>query len=124
MLLGNILGLGQGANAGWYSPLLPFLKSAESPLADGPLSTDMAGWIGSVIAIGSLFGTLLFGTIALWTGFKRSLLLSTLPIFTSWLLIIFGRYAWQLLLSRFLAGLTTGAVYVCMPQYVAEMSSD
>lgn len=77
-----------------------------------------------MISIGSLFGVLLFGSMALWTGFKRALLLATGPIVASWFLIIYGVFAWQLLLSRFLSGLTVGAVYVCMPQFVAEMSSD
>lgn len=116
--------LGQGTNAGWYSSALPLLKSDDTPLLDGALSTDMAGWVGAMISIGSLFGVLLFGSLALWIGFKRSLLLAAAPIISSWFLIIYGVFAWHLLLSRFLSGLTIGAVYVCMPQFVAEMSSD
>lgn len=123
-VVGNFLVFGQGAHAGWYSPVLPYLRSEDSPLLDGPLTTDMAGWIGSAVSMGSLLGVLTFGSLALWSGFRRALLLATAPIVGAWFLVAFGTYAWHLLLSRLLSGLTVGAVYVCMPQYVAEMSSD
>lgn len=123
-VIGNFLVFGQGTHAGWYSPTLPLLRSVDTPLLDGPLSTDMAGWIGSAVAIGSLIGVLMFGSMAMWSGFRRALLLATVPIVAAWLLVVFGTYSWHLLMSRLLSGLTVGAVYVCMPQYVAEMSSD
>lgn len=80
---GNILTFSQGCNIGWYSPALPVINSVPSTLIDGPISHDMAGWIGSFLAIGAIFGNLIFGFLANWIGYRRSLLLSAIPIFVS-----------------------------------------
>lgn len=73
----------QGTNIGWFSPALPVLSSDHSPLLDGPISQATAGWIGSFLALGAIFGGLGFGLFANWIGYKRSLQLSTIPLFVS-----------------------------------------
>lgn len=78
---GNILAFGQGTNIGWYSPALPVINTVPSPLLDGPISQQTAGWIGSFLAIGGVCGGLGFGFLANWIGYKRSLQLSAIPIF-------------------------------------------
>lgn len=71
----------QGTNMGWFSPALPILKSDQSPLLDGPISQETAGWIGSFLAVGGLTGGLTFGLISNWIGYKRALQLATFPVF-------------------------------------------
>lgn len=133
----------QGTNIGWYSTALPVINSNPSPLLDGPISQEIAGWLGALFAFGCLLGCLGFGLWANWIGYKRVLQLATLPgivtfwltlfnvrniknfvLKISWLLIIFGNYAWHIGVSRLLVGIATGGVYTCFPQFVAQIASD
>lgn len=98
--------------------------SDASPLTDGAISYEMAGWIGSFIALGAVVGTLFFGLLSNYIGYKKSILLCSIPITCSWLLIIFGSTAWHLCWSRFFSGLTGGGAFSCIPQFVAEIASD
>lgn len=75
----NISCLAQGFAVGWTSPTIPLLLSDASPFASGPVSTETAAWIGSVLALGGALGTLLFGFCSNFIGSKRALLLSALP---------------------------------------------
>lgn len=79
----NFAPLGGGCGIGWYSPALPLLQSEQTPLLDGPISGDMSGWIGASLAIGGIFGCLGFGLLGNWTGFKRSILLTAVPMIVS-----------------------------------------
>lgn len=80
-LAANIETFAAGCGVGWYSPALPVLQSpANSPLLDGAVSADMAGWIGSALAVGALCGCLFFGLLGNAIGYKRSMLLTSLPM--------------------------------------------
>lgn len=78
--LGNIMAFSQGTNIGWYSPALPIINTIPSPLLDGPISLETAGWIGAVAPLGALFGCLGFGLMANWIGYKRALQFASIPI--------------------------------------------
>lgn len=80
---GNVVVLSQGCAIGWISPALPILLSEDSPLASGPLTKTEAGWIGSVIPCGALFGCMLFGILANYIGSKNSLTLTVFPLIVS-----------------------------------------
>lgn len=79
----NLASFSAGCGVGWYSPALPILRSEQSPLRDGPISSDMAGWIGALLAIGGLLGCLGFGLLGNCIGFKRSTLLTAVPMIVS-----------------------------------------
>lgn len=70
----------QGCNIGWLAPALPLLLSDATPLVDGALTSDMTGWIGSFLALGAIFGTLFFGFLSNYIGYKKSILLCAIPI--------------------------------------------
>lgn len=70
----------QGCNIGWLAPALPLLLSDATPLVDGALTSDMTGWIGSFLALGAIFGTLFFGFLSNFIGYKKSILLCSIPI--------------------------------------------
>lgn len=65
---------------GWYSPALPIINTIPSPLLDGPISQDTAGWVGSFLSIGCVSGGLGFGLLANYIGYKRSMLLAAFPV--------------------------------------------
>lgn len=112
-----------GTNIGWLAPAQPLLMSADSPFG-GPIAVDMIGWVGSFVSFGAFTGTLFFGTLAIFIGYKKPILLGGIPITAAWLLIIFGRTAWHLCWSRFLCGMTAGAAYSCITPFISEIASD
>lgn len=77
---GNILTFAQGTNMGWFSPALPVLINDPSPMLDGPISQETAGWIGSFLAVGGLCGCIGFGLLSNWIGYKRTMQLSAFPL--------------------------------------------
>lgn len=40
------------------------------------------------------------------------------------MIIIFATNVWEICLGRFAVGITGGAVYICIPLFVAEIASD
>jgi MFS family permease len=74
----NIIAVGVGASIGWASPSLPFLQSDETILSE-PLSSEEASWVGSLLALGALFGTLLFGWLSETIGRFWATLLTAIP---------------------------------------------
>lgn len=80
MKLGNILGFSLGCSVGWLSPMLPILLSDASPLAEGKITIEDAGWIASLFPLSAVFGTLSFGFLSNCIGSKRALLLCCIPV--------------------------------------------
>lgn len=70
---------GYGLYVGWLSPTLVLVyKVAENTtLESGELSIEDESWIGSVLSLGTVLGTLIFGSLANCIGTKLSLLLSS-----------------------------------------------
>lgn len=54
----DLLGFSMGASCGWTSAAIPILKSDDTPLASGPITTEDASWIAAGICIGGLLGNL------------------------------------------------------------------
>lgn len=78
----DLLAFSYGATCGWSSASIPILKSDDTPLDSGPISTDDASWIASGICIGGLAGNFFIGWASSWT-----------RLFVCWLLTWFS--SWQ-----------------------------
>lgn len=132
--------MGAGGSVSWTSPYLSLLKSNDSPLSS-PITASQASWIGSLLAIGALVGSFLFGWMSEKFGRFPSLITAAVPQIVSWLnfylpsdtkiffktwwlIIIFSSSAKWLYLGRFLAGLSTGGCFALVPMYIAEISQD
>lgn len=59
----DLLAFSYGASCGWSSAGIPILKSDETPLETGPISSEEASWITSGICIGGFVGNLLIGWV-------------------------------------------------------------
>lgn len=77
-ILVNIIALSVGASIGWASPFLPVLQSDDSPLSES-LTIDQASWVGSLLPLGALFGTLVFGWLSEKVGRFWASLLTAVP---------------------------------------------
>lgn len=119
----NIVVLGQGCAIGWLSPILPLLRSDDSPLQSGKITIEEASWIGSISSIGSVVGTIYFGLISIYFGCKNTLVFCAFPVAIFWLFVIFATNAWHLCAGRFIQGLTAGA-FLCVQLYLADIASD
>ncbi|XP_053697379.1 facilitated trehalose transporter Tret1-like [Sabethes cyaneus] len=120
----NIISLAQGTAIGWLSPFLPLLISTDSPLTSGPVTDIQATWIASLLCVGAIFGTVLFGWSADKFGRKFSLCIAALPLVGFWACIAFGGHVEILYLGRVLAGLGAAGVFLLVPLYVTEISED
>lgn len=67
----NLISLSHGCMVGWLTPVLPLLKSDNTPLTTGPLSLEDVSWMASIAPIGSVFSALIFRWITTRIGSKR-----------------------------------------------------
>ncbi|XP_049768340.1 facilitated trehalose transporter Tret1-like [Schistocerca cancellata] len=122
---------------GWSSNALPYLHpAAPAPLdayVSRPLTDDEASWLGSLVALGAMAGSLPAGLVADALGRKPTLLLLVLPYLASWgAVLAAGRspptqaacvtQVALLYTGRLLAGFAMGAACVVSPLYNEEIS--
>lgn len=120
----NIISLSYGAFCGWPSASFLVLQSDESPLEDGPMSKQAAGWVGAVLCIGGACGTIFFGWCADRLGRRKSLMLIVIPALLGWLIIPFATTPFHLCISRFMGGLAGGGTFGVIPIYVTELADN
>lgn len=88
------------------------------------MTPETISWIGSIVFIGSLVGTLFWGTMSDNIGRKPTCLLSAIPCVISWSMILIAQnYEW-LIIARFIIGLTFSGIYLSAPIYVAEIADE
>lgn len=120
----NLLCLSYGLATGWTSAAVPLLQSDETPLGCGKITNDEASIIGSILTIGALSGTLMFGFAANEIGRKNSILLIAFPQILGWILLYFAESALLLIIFRFLAGTAAGGIFTVVPVFITEIASD
>lgn len=120
----NILSLSHGCALSWTSPSIPYLKSPETHLATGPLTSEDVSWIGSLICFGGVFGTIAFGAINEKIGKRNSMILLVIPHLSFWALVYFSTHAYHLYLARILAGITGGGLLRTVSLYITEISEN
>lgn len=120
----NLITLSHGCAIGWLSPFLPYLRSSESHLSSGPVSSDDVSWIGSSLCIGGFFGTIIFGKISQKFGNRVALLLLVVPHFAFWMLVLFSTHIYHLYLARAFAGLTGGGTLRTVSLFITEISEN
>ncbi|XP_055713718.1 facilitated trehalose transporter Tret1-like [Phlebotomus papatasi] len=118
----NISSIVYGINVGWASPVILLLLSDQSPLISGAVTKADTSLFSSILYIGGMVGTLIFGWLADRIGRKWSLFLGTLLQIPAHLLIAFATGLTHLYVSRILSGLAAGASFVVTPIYVSEIA--
>lgn len=79
MCAANLLIIGYGTACGWSSVSFVTLQSDQTPLDDGPLSTQEISWIVSMFCVGGLCGTIVLGMMTNAVGRRTFLLLLAVP---------------------------------------------
>ncbi|KYM83663.1 Facilitated trehalose transporter Tret1 [Atta colombica] len=111
-----------GLANGWASPYLAQLTSAE---ADVSLKlTDIeASWVASLLSLGRVIGGFIGAFCQEYIGLKKVLLLSSLPLLSSWILNICATSVMWLYLSRFCSGVGSGIMWPAISLYLGEIAS-
>ncbi|KAG4078315.1 hypothetical protein HA402_013025 [Bradysia odoriphaga] len=118
----NLISLCHGFAVGWLSSAVPILKAEDTPLASGPLTVQQTMWLGGVYPLGGVVGNGVFGILANYFGRPMSMSLLALPNFIFWLTVLFANNFNQLVVGRFIGGLSAG-LFVCVPSFVAEIAN-
>lgn len=102
----NLVSLAQGSIVGWTAPALAILSSKSTPLSSGPLTNEQVSNVGSFNCLGGLLGSVLFGYTTSKIGCKQSLFFISFATVAFWILIYFGNVYYQILIARFISGLS------------------
>ncbi|XP_025205117.1 facilitated trehalose transporter Tret1-2 homolog [Melanaphis sacchari] len=108
-----------GTVLAWMSPAMPMLLSESSKIKVTP---DQGSWVGSLIAIGAIFGSIPAGKCADLFGRKPVIACLTIPFITSWTIIYFATDVWQLYVARLIAGFCLGGITATVPMYIGEIA--
>ena len=109
--------LSLGCVLGFSSPAIPDLTD------QGLLVGNEASWFGSLITLGALFGSYVGGWIVEKYGRKATIVFSSVPCVIGWLLIVAGDSCPWFYAGRTLTGFAGGMTTLCVPLYIAEISS-
>ncbi|XP_015379736.1 PREDICTED: facilitated trehalose transporter Tret1-2 homolog isoform X1 [Diuraphis noxia] len=108
-----------GTVLAWTSPVLPMLQSENSRI---PITADEGSWVGSLIAIGAIIGSIPAGKGADIFGRKPTIAALAVPFIISWAMIYFATSVWELYVARLIAGAVIGGVTATVPMYIGEIA--
>jgi len=108
-----------GTVLAWTSPVLPMLESENSRI---PITSDEGSWVGSLIAIGAIIGSIPAGKSADIFGRKPTIAALAVPFIISWAMIFFATTVWELYIARLIAGAVIGGVTATVPMYIGEIA--
>ncbi|XP_049863273.1 facilitated trehalose transporter Tret1-2 homolog [Schistocerca gregaria] len=114
--------LSVGTVLSWTSPALMELQDVNATSAPFHVTQDEGSWIGSLLAVGSMVGSLPAGRVSQVVGRRPALLGLALPLAASWVVILAAGGAAALYCARLLAGLAVGGISAVAPVYVAEIA--
>ncbi|XP_030383938.1 facilitated trehalose transporter Tret1-like [Scaptodrosophila lebanonensis] len=121
-LLVSLLPIAHGIGLGWLSPTLRKLQSPEQTPLSFAVDIYEVSWIGSAIGLGSILGTILTASFLERLGHKIRLLLVGLPHTCFWVLIFFAPTVEYLYAARFLAGVSSGGMFIVHPIFISEIA--
>lgn len=116
-LSASLAGVAAGFVLGYSSPIIPEL------LQDGVLTVSNASWFASLPILTAIFGGPLAACVIGWFGLKLTIMASGPMAVTGWLIIAITPKVQVMLVGRALTGLAVGMTSLCVPMYIAEISS-
>ncbi|XP_050535056.1 uncharacterized protein LOC126902078 [Daktulosphaira vitifoliae] len=109
-----------GTVLAWTSPVLPILESENSPKFT--ITTEEGSWVGSLIAIGAIIGSIPAGKSADIFGRRPTIAALAIPFIISWTMIYFATTVMELYIARLIAGAVIGGVTATVPMYIGEIA--
>ncbi|XP_022900739.1 facilitated trehalose transporter Tret1-like [Onthophagus taurus] len=105
-----------GSVLAWTSPVIPQLEEQNI------LTEAQSGIVGSMVPFGALVAALPAGYLAEKYGRTKTILGLVIPFLINWVLILLNNGPFMLYVARFFAGIAAGAMCVCAPMYIGEIS--
>ncbi|XP_050436595.1 facilitated trehalose transporter Tret1-2 homolog isoform X1 [Adelges cooleyi] len=109
-----------GTVLAWTSPVLPMLESDDSPRFK--ITAEEGSWVGSLIAIGAIIGSIPAGKSADIFGRRPTIAALAVPFIISWLMILLATTVMELYIARLIAGAVIGGVTATVPMYIGEIA--
>ncbi|XP_017755524.1 PREDICTED: facilitated trehalose transporter Tret1-like isoform X2 [Eufriesea mexicana] len=107
-----------GIAYGWMTIALPDIRSHKSPIN---VPGNLENWVVCAISIGGCFGPFLSALLLDRIGRKWFLYLTSVPFIVCWVLTFLAKSWVELLLARFIVGLSVGALCAMVPVYLGEI---
>nr|XP_003699795.1 PREDICTED: facilitated trehalose transporter Tret1-like [Megachile rotundata] len=117
----SLVVIGSGLANGWASPYLAQLTSTEANMPLRLTDTE-ASWVASLLNLGRFTGALLSALCQEYTGRKKVLLLSGIPLAASWVFSICATSVAWLYTSRFCSGIGSGMTWCALSLYLSEIA--
>lgn len=124
MVLGASFGhLGLAVVAAWPNPAIPELQKNNTNIYGTYMSLNhwQLDMLGSLVSLGNLPGTWLWGWLVAKIGRRKSMMLLIFPYSLGWGLVAFASNAPVLLAGRFFHGISIGATFVSASTYIIEL---
>lgn len=112
-------GISDGMQYGWTAPVMPILKSPDTPV---PITEDDEVWLETIFIAGGLAGLPITIYAVDNIGRKGSILFSCVFSLLAWILIAIGWKIEVLYAARFIAGIAGVVAFVSSPMYIAEIA--
>jgi len=106
-----------GFTAGWTSPAL---ASMERPNSTLHLTEDQQSWVGSLMPLSALLGSLVGGWLIEVLGRKMLICFCGPPFILAYLVMGSASHVWMLYVGRSVAGLCVGLLTLTLPVYLSE----
>ncbi|XP_068248520.1 facilitated trehalose transporter Tret1-like isoform X2 [Palaemon carinicauda] len=124
MVLGASIGhLGLAVVAAWPNPAIPELQRNNTNIYGSYMSLNswQLDMLGSLVSLGNLPGTWIWGLLVANIGRRRSMMFLIVPYSIGWGLVAFAPNAPVLLAGRFFHGICIGATFVSASTYIIEL---
>ncbi|XP_011645679.1 facilitated trehalose transporter Tret1-like, partial [Pogonomyrmex barbatus] len=107
-----------GTYLSWTSSALPFYNKNDTL----SVSDQEGSWISSLVPLGAIPTAIPAGMLADRFGRKKTIWVTTLPLFLCWYIVGFAQSKIWVFLARFIAGAACGAASVVVPMFTSEIA--
>jgi len=95
---------------------------AFAPTSKIKVAPNQGSWVDSLIAIGTIYGSIKSGIFADIFGKKSVIFSLTIPFIVSWTIIYFATNVWKLYLARLIAKSCLGGITATVPMYIGKIA--
>lgn len=118
--LANLMVIASGMNVGWSSPFVPMLESGNYTFQ---ISAQESSLLVILPQVGEIIGPFVVALLANHIGRKAMINASAILIIIAWILFGTASSAIQILIGRFITGISNAISFIVVPIYLIETAS-